>query len=531
MTANPLSSFAVGSESLRTITSQVRGRLVQAHISANQGMVATDYTPSSISVPCPDPITGNFLNGTTKFRVTLRRGSVGKLGSLSLRFRMNIANAPVLLAPVPHWFNRIEVLSGSDGKVHATLHGDTLLANILMGTSETQWPIISKMINISSRNEYTQLGPKNVMQPGDYIFTLPILGSFIGSLDCWLGSKGEDVFFDIYPLGDPTISGTAANVTVTGIDMLINSVDAEAKDEEKHYKVAKASYFLNPIALETAKTKALVAGSDNLFDLNQVRGKAAFMVLMVRDSGAYNPGGGRLKLWNLGDSVGATIDIQESNGTSIIGGGTPIYTEHIRGMRWIENFKSAYGANKALYVIPLCHDIQTAFRGVSDGFLSLNGDSKRLVVHLPAAPTAEVQTVTLSGQPASGFYRFIFRGELSAPLAYNATTAQMAAAFNGLGVCLAKTITAAFSAAVSAGTSVVATFSHPETRGLEGDLIQIVENSMATSGAAAVSATTALTTAGTSGVPSGTYDVYAYFYCWKTATVKDGDLDTMDVPV
>jgi hypothetical protein len=152
----------------------------------------------------------------------------------------------------------------------------------------------------------------------------------------------------------------------------------------------------------------------------------------------------------------------------------------------------------------------------------LNGDSKKLVLNLPAAPVSEVQTFTPSGVSASGFYRFSWKGELSASLAYNATAATMKAAFEAMKTVQAKSITVTFSGPATAFTG---TFSHPETRGL-GELVQLDSTSLAPNAPAPVDVPTTLTTAGTTGLATGQYDVYMYFWVWRSISCQDGRLES-----
>lgn len=146
-----------------------------------------------------------------------------------------------------------------------------------------------------------------------------------------------------------------------------------------------------------------------------------------------------------------------------------------------------------------------------DGFLALTGDSKKLVVNLPPAPTSEVHTFTPSGVATAGTDRFFWKGEFSASLAYNATAVQMKAALEAMKVMQAKSITVTFSGPATG--AFTATYAHPETRGL-GELVSIESTSLNAAGTV-IDVPSVLTTPGTSGIATGQYDVYIYFWVWR----------------
>ena len=148
-----------------------------------------------------------------------------------------------------------------------------------------------------------------------------------------------------------------------------------------------------------------------------------------------------------------------------------------------------------------------------------NGDNESIALTLPAAPVQEVQTVTFSATPAAaGFYRFSYRGELSADLPVTATPAAMSAALQGLKSFASQFITVVCSASIGAGTSFTLTFTHPATAGLDGELVSVVGDGIV------AQPSTARTVAGTAGLSSGLYDVLVYSYVFRTGSYVNGKL-------
>jgi hypothetical protein len=179
----------------------------------------------------------------------------------------------------------------------------------------------------------------------------------------------------------------------------------------------------------------------------------------------------------------------------------------------VEHFPNGWASEKPAYFINYCEKINQALRGKVEGaraFDSSKGDQIRLV--LPPAPVQEVQTVTFSITPqATGFYSFSYKGEQSAQIAGNASTATMQSTLQAMKSFASKYITVTCSAAASAGASFTITFTDPEGE-LTGDLVQLVCHD-----GMVASASTARTTAAIPGLASGSYDVSVYSYVYQVA--------------
>lgn len=232
---------------------------------------------------------------------------------------------------------------------------------------------------------------------------------------------------------------------------------------------------------------------------------------------------------NIGDDSGAALDLLGTDSQSILGSGSAIPTKFIRNELGVHHFNSDFLANKAFYMVPFCESIRGAYEGQMNGYQQFSGERLQLALTLAAAPTQEVQTITVAAAaPNAGFYRFSFRGELSEPIAFNASAATMKSTFEALRSVASRNITVTFSAALSAGTSLTATFAHPETSGLQGDKIEVVSVGLNTTGTMC-NVTSAITTAGTSGIATGSYDINIYALMYKKIAYADGKLKVVSL--
>jgi len=342
-------------------------------------------------------------------------------------------------------------------------------------------------------------------------------------LEWYADPSSVDFLIDLWPTGNVIVSGSGT-FTVSGIDVLIKAPLFHSMDEAllpRLYAEAKLSNYLDPVPIPLTST-TLTASATNTFILNQLVGKATHGVMMIRAAGASATTSGWMTMYNVGAS--ATIDIQSPGGTSIWGGGGPMPVSYLMREWWCENFPSSFSCNKPFITLPLTGNIQKAYKGSPDGFMEFKGDSKKLVLNLGPAPTAEVQTFTVTGTAASGYYRLSFRGEYTQPLAYSASASAMQTAFNALKSAQARSITVVFNQALSAGT-FTGTFTCPET-GAMPDLVMVDCMNLLTSAPAGVSVSTAVTTPGVAGIATGTYDIYLYFWVMRMAMCQYGRITT-----
>jgi hypothetical protein len=278
---------------------------------------------------------------------------------------------------------------------------------------------------------------------------------------------------------------------------------------------ARSALFLDPV-LTTETNRILTAGKVNYLDMSNVTGLCSHQLIIVRPTGQNPSAGNRGMCYlNLGDNEGAALDLVDPVNNSIYGAGSAVPTKFIRNHLSIDSVDSDWIATQPAYFSSYSDNFSKSLSGMINGGHLFDGSNEKLAITLPAAPVAEVQSILPSASVTAGNYRLLFRGVMSTELAYNASPALMAAAFAAIKPAAARFITAVFSQALSAGGAVTVTFTHPQSSGLEGDLVQIVGNGTA-------SCSTSTTVAGTSGVASGYYDISVYSYIYRLGSYIGG---------
>lgn len=435
---------------------------------------------------------------------------------MALRVDVTVASAPVTLVPCNYWFRQLDIKDNGSGEIIQTHYGDTMHANFLNRVHVASEKALFKTANVESAAN----GKYGVTKPlpiGTHTFFIPLMTALFENYDgLYLADLQGDLSLTLTT--NSTIIASGAGTITSAISFVVEGAKLTPADisiyRNRYFMNAAESRFLQPIQ-SLFDNVQLTAGASKNLKLDNVDGLCAFQMIMVRPTGQrdVNTGFAQWKLLNIGDSNGAAIDLVTNAGTSIWGNGNPVPTRYMRQHIAAEHFPNAWATEKPVYFINYCEDINNALRGKVEGarfFDSSDGDQIRL--SLPAAPIAEVQTVTFSTTPqATGFYSFSYKGETSAELVGNANVAAMKAAIEGMKYFSSKYITVTCSAVASAGASFTITFSDPEGE-LTGDLVTVNSHD-----GLVASASTARTTAGVPGLASGQYDVTVYSYVYSEA--------------
>lgn len=446
---------------------------------------------------------------------------------LTLRVALTIAGSSVTLVECERWFEQMDLIDPSNPSQPVQTHyDDTAAANLMTRASAGTQRAIFKTSNVEQET-IGKYGPAKVIMPGTYYFYIPVMSSVFSNFNgMFLGDMPNELRLSlrvpstIIASGAGTISSAIIQFGVEG--HILNDTDRAIYRNRYQTSSAQAP-FLQPH--RTTKQVVLACGSDqNFIDLNDVRGVISHHMILIRPVGPTNVSDGRSRYYNIGDAADARIQLVDNQGTSITGSlPSRFMRQHLS-----TQFDNDWVSTKPVYLLQYCENINRAINGVAKGgryFFPQSGD--RIQFTLPPASTPEQQTVTFSAAPAAaGFYRLRFRGEESATLVGNATPAAMKAAFEAMRGVAARGLTVTFSAAASAGTSLVATISDPEGV-LDGDVIEFI----CYDGFAA-SSSTARTVAGIPGLPaSGTYQVDIYSYQMRTAVFSGTMLYSMDALV
>ena len=506
----------------RSVTLATGGRKLVKPIMKSHQAIALDHLPTTRHYTFNN-VPANLFNGV-RYQANISKGSISTLGHMTLKIIVDVAGADAVLAPVPLWFQRCDIRTSTNNEVVATMYDDSCLFSIMSALKKGQTRALLKNINMDYDDE-GYMGTANALAPGRHIFFLPLVTVFNGYDLYWKNAK-SDLLFDLQP-PNTIVSSGSGTVTCGGLQLICEAAELSPSDlaiyENNEKMYVKENIFLDPIRVPFTAQHLTAGSSNNLLDLTPLQGKCAFMVVYIRESGASTVKNTLMKCLNIGDNEGAGFDILDATGNSIYGMGSAIESKLLRNEHSVHHFDSDFLAHKAMYVLPFCTSIPNSYSGKINGFQQFDGEKLQLQLSLPPAPVKEVHTITSTAAPDAGFYRFDFRSETSEEIPYNATPAEMSAAFNKMKQAARLNITAEFSGSLSSGTSITATFTTPETAGLNGDPLDIFSNGLSAAGSP-VSSKAVRSVAGTSGLATGLYDVTVYGYVFKRASYFNGTL-------
>ena len=486
-----------------------------------------NFLPSVSTLTFSNAPLNLLRNGSTKYQAVVQRGAFSKIGHAVIKLTVTVNTSPVTLAPVSHWFSQIQIKNNGTNEIIATMYNDTIAFNLLSGLKKGQTQALFRNINIDySNNGY--LGQANITQVGQQVFYLPLTGTFLSQMEIFFQNSSSDLIIELTPDSvGPIVSGSGT-IDTNLLQLMVETQNLSQSDLALHEQSYKdflySSVYLDPVPVNSFN-QTMSASSQTKFDLSNVTGKCAFLLACIRSTGGgVNANNGYWNnLYNIGDNEGASIDLLDPASQSILGSGTAIPTKFLRNEKSIHFYDSDWNAFKPFYILPFCDDIRKAFKGTIDGYFKFDGTKYYLSVNTPVAPTAEVQTITLSAAPTAGSFFVSFRGEVSDPVLYNATTSQIATAIQSMREFRRSGITVVVNQVFNGNTSATLTFTTPQTSGLLGDRVEIISNMQGTSNVP-VTATSAITTQGTAGLPSASYDVIIYAYIYKKISMYNGKL-------
>ena len=382
------------------------------------------------------PNVGSSFNGTEqRFEHRIEAKALHKMVGLSLRWKLTLSVANSRLIGAPFFVNRIEFRSaGGSGDVIQTLHPESQL-------------LLTGMLPEGTRAEYAHIGnytnkwgadpDRNLISGQQVTFESPLLATFFeshGGIDAQ--TLSEDILMVIYTRPSIVSSG-GGTVTLNELTLLIDhvehKVDSIGMQARRLLNMSPiASNYLDVVRIPRS-SNTITAATNFRFDLDTLENKKCpFLLFGVRASNTGVADQGITKFLNLGIE-NTTIDIVNASGQSIWGRGSAIDATHLKHVIMGQHFESDFGKYTNLYVIPFTEDIKQAVAGIMSGYYQFPDGQHQLSITPGAVAVAEIHSLTCtSAGNDSGVYRWLFQGEASAPLAFNANVAAMKTAFEAM---------------------------------------------------------------------------------------------------
>jgi len=444
----------------------------------------------------------------------------------TLRFNLGISSAgDVVVLPVAYWINRIEIWSNNGSGINLQqITGDELyIQNLLM--SDEQLSTFGGQCGLDKTGGY-RLGKANeqlLSTNRDYY--LPLMTSVFNHAKLNLDTLPEDLRVRIY--FNPTCIRSGSGVpTLNSMGMIFETDiprNLSKKEQDLYRSVASAQVqtynFTDCLNLSFASSYTLAAGVKQRIRLDQLDGKKiSHLFFAVRASGKQEAADGCIDNVYLGNNAQFDVTLGTA---SILGFGQPIRTGIVL-KTLTDDFSSAFvgkwmetGRNP-WYMLSFSDapGKTMAFGSINNAYEARSNDIWIEMTPDSTAGVACVQTIT-SDALTAGTYHITYKGHMSAPLARNATVAQMKAAFEAIPAAREEGLNVTFSDTL-ANASITATFS--PARPVEA--IGIISQGLLAT-ATAVYPTVAITTAGRTGlIGTATYDIRVLAYTFAEIVIR-----------
>jgi hypothetical protein len=482
------------------------------------------------------PLPTNAFQGTEvqSAGLQIQTGDLDGIRQCWARIKVNIsgltAGQTVNVLPAEQWLSRLEIRSVQGDNLLQVFYGDCLWALGGWVTSEQYGSVAENCYHTdhwSGRGDGFSNGTLDAYIRLSNIFTEGFREGFmVSSLNS--GAGLEFRFFFRASIVSST-SGTPL-VTLTNLELHTNMLQANRTDTGLRESLVRlgrrmrATDFLDQILVSTTSNTAVNVSANNDFNLDALQHRVVSGILVgVRASSVTVANQQLTTFLDLGPS--ATLDILDPTGTTILGinGLTARFCKNCQMPDGVTGLPGELSRYTNLYLINFSRIPRFASR-IQAGTFGFPTTNYTLRIIPDTVQVPEIQTITLSGVPTSGFYKLFIGGSLSANLAYNDNVTTMANAFNAIPYCLeypGGPLTATFSAPVSGGTSLTVTFGG-QSAGQRHPPVTIIPNGLVAT-ATPVYGNTATTTFPTAGWVNGSnYNVMVYALCLKTLVNNNG---------
>lgn len=466
-----------------------------------------------------------FLNTADKVMdIPLERKKYGIIKRLWIEYDVTQTADQSYILPVPYWFSTCELRSSGSDKALKTWYPETTLLDIsLLDKQEMEY--VKDQMNFVEDGWFSKAKLEQPQASESRTFRMPLLGSPI-----------EMCNLNFRMLKDDLVLRLKSRYALENLDgaPTITAVRIMAEEYSEYYKdVTDKFYAANNVAGDyldfqrISKAYTLTNAQLTTVELsNAPKCYSPFLLVTFRNlaSAEAKVSGNNLNTYY---SIGRNAKfVLKTNGdraeyetsSSLTGSQVRALTRRF--------FPDSNLLQKThFYLIPFTKSLENAIKDASSlgGCMVFDGSSASIEI-TPEAGTACVQTINVRATAASGNYHFVYKGQYSDSLAYNADVAAMKAAFENIPKAKADGLIVTFNEILSADGSFTATF---DVANGDVPLVEVVSNNLATSAPLPIlGAHASYTTRGVHGITSASsYLVDVYFAMFRQMTqLSNGEL-------
>ena len=459
-----------------------------------------------------------------KARFVLEAGSTYRIRSIVLKITVSVSGGAARLAPVPLWFDHIDTRANGGSSLLNTLYGDQIY-HALSTIPQDRLPAVLRACNMDE--DWDALG--EIPSGATRTFYLPLIGHpfAAGAQGLFWNGVRSDCHFELF--SQPAKISGAGTVTCDDISFVLSSqTNVSPIDLQTSARLMSSTMSARHIEFQPQifTNVNIQAAKKTQLRLDGINGNAAWLSVLIRDTGASNTDDG---LRNTKSLRGGTLDLETSSGQSIYGDGTAVDVDFIQAFVNPSHYANNFPDKHNWYQINLTDSTRGAYAGsMGSGFLSFGGSSAAPMVAITpgAAAVDAVDTLTIDSGGSTGSYVLSYKGFDTTTIASGALPSTIKAALEALPSMKdadGQPITVTVSAAFNAGANPTITYEADADIGNQSVLFRELDG--------ARTATTARTTdqvVGWHATSGNTYEVVVYAAVFRDLLVKSGSLNALD---
>lgn len=410
---------------------------------------------------------GTMFQSSKSVDFVLKKGDFQRLKSLSLRLKIDITSSAATLAPVPYWFNKID-LTLDNSNTAQTWYPETIEARLALLDSHERTSLKQHMAYGSGGQSWFPQSAEeygSIPSGGSRYFHVPIIGSLLE------GINGEDLtsnitFKLVSRASGIVVAGSGTPTLSEAKWIVVEAVNDTAESKTRAATISmlpKLHYYIDTHRFGAVLNSSVVSGNTYKIQLDNLPKNClspGILVQFRKSSYSDEPQSG-YNNWKLSDPLGgqaARLALLKNN-QAVCEYNKTIGPDFAYRNIPTKMLGSDLLLKKPWYLITPCDFKSTVTNKRFDsGWFNFDGSSRDELEIIPVATTSFVQTLTLSGQSAAGTYILCYGDCQTDPIAYNATTGTITAQLDGLKSVREDNLVITPSATVSAGTSLTFTF-------------------------------------------------------------------------
>jgi hypothetical protein len=482
-------------------------------------------------IPLNDFSSTALQNPNGRIRIVVPRASWTHCDNVMFRFDVTSQNNSMSVVPTPYWFSRVDIRSANGNNLLQSMYSDTLMYNLLSVLNDSQLQSYCDSIGLDKR--VANLGradahPQNVQKS----YYLPLIGSCLSSDLNWAKQQTDLIIeFFVSPNGISASWSAGGIPYVNNCALQIESRTSSKNDIHQSYPndVHSNTYLDVVPILKTSQT--LTAGSQYSLQLDSLKGICSHLVVNIRATGTSDSYAWFQSADIFGKNPNSVVNILSPSNQGLLSDST-VPVQVLKDDVIAKNFKNAVLSDKSIYLtIPFTENVVKSLAGIMDGCFEFKQEKNNLALTPAQNKTNQVFTLATSTASVltSGYFQVKVRNELTEPIAWNATVAQIKSAIEGLQVSQSNNVVVTCANDFTANNgSVAVTVNSPSLLFNENEW-SIVSN-CATGSNVQTGISTTLTTAGNMGVASNTsYDIIVYAFMYKMISQQGGSVSSMYV--